>query len=246
MNEAEHSDVKHPLPPYVPYRTFVNFLDSLHNVVMPSHIDKGVMSSMSGGVQSWLKASLRSMKLIDVNDVPQERLKKLVSVTGEDRKPVLRELFNATYAPLLKGKIDLQAATTPKLKAAIGDLGAQGETIDKCAAFLMALAKDSGLTLSPHLKRATPVRRRPRHARPQQVSGTESEDGQNVIEVDPESTAKLKAVRTITLRNTGGSLTLSGDFNPFDLVGAERDVVYKLIDVMNDYEAKAGSQAQVG
>lgn len=155
---------KQPLPPYVPYRTFTTFLDSL-KVGIPSHIDKSVMRSFSGGMQSWLKASLRTMKLMNAESVPQERLKQLVSAEGENRKAILRDLFNATYAPLLKGKIDLTTTTPQKLRSAFVELGAQGETVDKCMAFLVAMAKDAGFSLSPHLTmRASPKPRTKRQA----------------------------------------------------------------------------------
>jgi hypothetical protein len=156
------------LPPYVPYRTFVTFIDSMRAVVLPSHIDRDVMgSSMSNGTKAWLRASLRVTGLIDAEGVPQDRLRKLVPSEGEQRKALLRDLFNATYAPLFKGKVDLQTTTSSKLRAAFVELGAQQDTAEKCMAFLTALAKDAGLTLSPHLKRATPQRRsRPRVTRP--------------------------------------------------------------------------------
>ncbi|MBI2222471.1 MAG: DUF5343 domain-containing protein [Acidobacteria bacterium] len=222
------------LPPYVPYRTFVNFLDSLGNVVMPSHIDKGVMSSMSGGMQALLRSSLKSMGLIDAEGRPRERFEELVKSRGEERKAALRELFNSTYTPLLKGKIDLQTTTTPKLKQAFADLGATGETVDKCAAFLMALAKDAGFTLSPHLRRAAP-RRRARGARPSAATNSPhiAPADQDLTDTDRPPVAAMQ--RTITLPS-GGSLTLSGSFNLFALKGDERDLVFGIIDKMVAFE----------
>lgn len=149
-DSADEPKGRVPLPPYVPYRTLSTFLDSL-KVGIPSHIDKSVMTSFSGGIQSWLKAALRTMKLIDAEGVPQERLRKLVVAQGEDRKAILRELFNATYAPILKDKVDLQTTSPQKLRTAFVAMGAQGETVEKCMAFLVAMAKDAGFALSPHL-----------------------------------------------------------------------------------------------
>src|SRR5262249_45976489 len=117
-----------PLPPYMPYRTFTTFMDHLRAVGVPSNIDKGAMATMSGAMQSWVKASLRFMALIDANDVPHERFKKLIASQGDERKVLLRELFSSTYA-FLDGKVDLSNATMPKLKEAITDIGAQGETV---------------------------------------------------------------------------------------------------------------------
>ena len=43
------------------------------------------------------------------------------------------------------------------------------------------------------------------------------------------------AMRTITFPS-GGSLTVSGNFNPFELEGPERELVYKIIDLMIVFE----------
>ena len=126
---------------------------------MPSHIDKSVMASMSGGMQSWLKAGLRYMKLIDAHDAPTDRLEALVAAEGEQRRALLLDLFHQTYS-FLQGKVDLKNTTPPKLREAINELGAQGETTEKIVAFLVAMGKEAGVQLSPLLtKRARAVRR---------------------------------------------------------------------------------------
>ena len=128
---------------------------------MPSHIDKDVMRSLSNGMQSWLKASLRYMKLINAADEPTEALKHLVRAQGDDRKVLLRQLFDETYS-FLKGKVDLQNTTPQKLRAAMVDLGAQGETVEKMISFLIGLGKVAGVPLSPYLTNRTTGPRRPR------------------------------------------------------------------------------------
>lgn len=49
-------------------------------------------------------------------------------------------------------------------------------------------------------------------------------------------------MRTISLPVAKGTLTLSGSFNPFQLIGEERDLVYQIIDKMNEYEQKAKTE----
>ena len=44
-------------------------------------------------------------------------------------------------------------------------------------------------------------------------------------------------MKVIELPQAGGNLTLSGTFNPFELVGSERDLVYSIIDRMQEFEA---------
>lgn len=151
--------VSQRIPPYVPYRTFINFLDGL-KVGVPSHIDKSVLASYSGAMQSWLKASLRAMKLIDLQGVPQDPLYDLARAEGAPRKALLKELFEATYDPIRK-LVELETTTPAKLESAFNQLGASGETVKKCISFLTAMGKDAGVELSPHLlkhTRATPRR----------------------------------------------------------------------------------------
>lgn len=150
-----------PLPPYVPYRTFSNLLENLGNVGVPSHIDKNVIGSLSGGMQSWLKAALRYLKLIDSENVSSNTLRKLVAARDEDRKLALKQLFFQAYS-FLDGRVDLSNTTQSQIKAAFADLGAQGETVEKMTAFLVAMGKDAGITLSPYLTKRAPATRKPR------------------------------------------------------------------------------------
>jgi hypothetical protein len=46
------------------------------------------------------------------------------------------------------------------------------------------------------------------------------------------------AVKTVRLRDTEGTLTLSGTFNPLELDGDERKLVYDIVDLMKQYEQK--------
>jgi hypothetical protein len=173
------------IPPYVPYRTFVNFLDGL-KVGVPSHIDKSVLASYSGAMQSWLKASLRAMKLIDAQSVPQTALYDLAHSDGPARKLLLKELFEATYDPVRK-LVELETTTPAKLESALNQLGASGETVKKCVSFLTAMARDAGVELSPHLlkhTRATAPRRSTRQHRPRNGAAVESLPGAQLRKPD--------------------------------------------------------------
>ncbi|MGE0702747.1 MAG: hypothetical protein AB7F99_09570 [Vicinamibacterales bacterium] len=139
------------IPPYVPYRTFLAFLESMRHGV-PSHVDKSVLRSMSGGIQGWLKASLKSMKLIDQANVPQDLLRDLAASEGARRKQLLKRVFESTYG-FLDQYVDLETTTPAKLEAAFTAAGANGDTVRKAVAFMLSLAKDADVELSPHLLR---------------------------------------------------------------------------------------------
>lgn len=170
---AGHS-IPSTIPPYVPYRTFATFLESLKGGV-PSRIDSSVLRSMSGGVRGWLKAALRSMQLIDASDVPTTALHRLVAAEGTMRQRLLRELFAGTYE-FLGRRVDLAAATPAEIEAAFAARGARGDTVRKSIAFMLSMAKEAGVGLSPHLvkrgaiRRSDGRRRRPGLVEPPQAS----------------------------------------------------------------------------
>jgi hypothetical protein len=142
------------LPPYLPYKTFANFLEGLH-VGVPAQIDRSVMCSLSGTMQSWLLGALRYLGLTTDDNVPTERLQKLVKAKGPERQAILAEIAESSYGSVFKNGVNLQTATPRQLDDAFASIGAQGTTIKKCVGFFIALAKDAGLPLSHFLQRAT-------------------------------------------------------------------------------------------
>lgn len=224
MTETERK----PLPPYLPYKTFVTFLDHLRSIGVPSHIDNSVMASLAGGMRSWLKAALRYMKLVDTEDAPTPRLIKLAESEGEERKVLLLDLFKSSYSFL---KLDLKNTTPVKLKEAIVDVGATGETVEKIISFMVAMAKDAGVPLSPLLTTRAPVQRRPR-TKPtgSKVASMNPDEFEDDDEIPAGS---LRVTKSINIGN--GKLTLIATFNPFELSKTERDLVYKIVDSLQDY-----------
>lgn len=149
-NDDVTAEVKQVIPPYVAYRTFKTFLESL-KVAIPSRIDRSVMSSYSGAVQAQLLQALKFFDLIGQNGHPKERLSQLVHSEGPGREKLLNEMVHAYYSQLFTGDFDLMKATSSQLAE---QLGGSGETVRKCIAFLLPLLKDAGITLSPHIKGA--------------------------------------------------------------------------------------------
>jgi hypothetical protein len=143
-------ETKIPVPPYVPYKSLRNFLDAL-KVNIPSRIDRSVMPSMSGALQSQLIAALRYLGLISEKGIPTQLLTSLVNSEGTLRQGVLKEMLTNAYPFLFKG-FDLGRATTRQIEEQFSHAGAGGETVRKCIAFFMGAAKDAEIPLSPHIK----------------------------------------------------------------------------------------------
>ena len=114
---------KGPLPPYVPYKTFVNVIDNLRNVVMP-YIDKAVIGSLSGGMHR-LKVP-QIVKLINAEratGAPAEAggfAGRSESASAGCSTPRMRRCSTAR---------SIFRAPRRSTKAAFADIGAQGETM---------------------------------------------------------------------------------------------------------------------
>jgi len=213
MNDEKEVRTKF-LPPYVPWKSFLSFLEGL-KVAIPSHIDRSVQSSMSGGMFAALIKSLSAMKLIDSESKPTELLENLVSATGEGRQEIFREIFGDTYSFLIDYGIDISQTTYEKLNKALGETGATGDTIKKCRSFLIALVREANIDLSPYLKK---TRRRPatgrstKKTKPKSGARSDGDSGDSTIEeksfeqvllemLDPENMTEeeQKAIWTLLL-----------------------------------------------
>ena len=142
------------LPPYLPYRTFANFIEGLR-VGIPARIDRSVMQSLSGANQSWLLGALRYLNLINDSNAPTDGLRRLVEAEGADRKARLQEIARSAYPALFREGFHLQTATPKQLDEVFGSMGPQGDTVRRCVTFFVALAKDAELAVSPHIRKST-------------------------------------------------------------------------------------------
>ncbi len=97
------------IPPYVPYRTFRNFLEQLREGI-PARIDRSVWGarySGSSGIQ--LVTALRVLVLIDDDGRPAPELEQLVMSDGDHRRLALRSMLERHYKPIFA--LDLARAT---------------------------------------------------------------------------------------------------------------------------------------
>jgi hypothetical protein len=140
------------VPPYVPYRSFRNFIDSLKQGI-PARIDRSVMGSMSGALQSQLTTTLRYLGLTKSTGQPTDLLAKLVNSEGPEHVSVMHDIVTASYPFLFQeDDFDLKSATPRMLEEKFAEMGASGGTLDKCMLFFLSAARDAGIETSHHLK----------------------------------------------------------------------------------------------
>ena len=151
MDTYSEETHKQLISPYVPWPTFLNFVDRLKATVVPPRIDSGVMMSFSGAMRSQLLVALKFLRLIDSNETTTELLKKLISAyQSEDWKTVLGEIVTQAYDPIIQG-LDIKSATSMQLAERFRDIGGvTGSTVDKCIRFYLGALKEADITFSPH------------------------------------------------------------------------------------------------
>jgi hypothetical protein len=149
---AEKKTPKKAYPPYLPYKTIGTFIDSL-KVALPQRIDRSLMKSMSGGMQSALMSALAYLDLINSDTgAITEKLNRLVHSEGAERQRGLQEILTGSYPFIFEDGLQLDRATTSQLEERFKQSGASGDTLRKSVTFFLKAAKDAGLKVSPHIK----------------------------------------------------------------------------------------------
>ena len=222
-----------PIPPYIAYRTFSNFLRELRARGLPARIDRSVMAHKSGTVQSQLLLALRYLGLIKESGQPTQRLKRLLESDHPERRAVLHEALEASYSFVFSPGFGLETATSHQAEELFERTGASGETVRRCLSFFLAAAKESGISVSPYIK---PHQRRKSGSRkrvPVNTGPTKSV---------PSSPAVESEAKKIRLKS-GGSLRLELSDKVFDLDERDREFVFRLIDQLKDHEKEEEEEA---
>jgi hypothetical protein len=137
------------LPPYVSYRTFLNFAERLERE-MPARIDRSYWSDrLAGSTGTQLMGALRFLGLVDSDGVPTSQLRQLVSARGDKRAELLRQIATESYNFVLGGSFDFHIATYAQLEEVFHRNFELADDVNrKCIKFFVALASDAGIPLS--------------------------------------------------------------------------------------------------
>jgi hypothetical protein len=237
------------IPVYLSFVTFRSAVQNLRTHGLPDKLDRTAWNR-SGGEQSQIISAFRFLGLIDGSDNTQPSLKKLVDAreNTEQEKTILSALLREKYGKLFE--LNLKTATPGAVADAIASYGPTGATRDRAVRFFLKAAYHCGIPLSPRLTSGM---------RSKDSSDPSDSEGEPIAQVTRRRRRRVsageiperheeevsgKAVKTVSLLETGGTLTLSGTFNPFELDGDERKLVYDIIDLMKTYEQKKGKSEE--
>jgi hypothetical protein len=150
------SSSKKLLPPYVSYRTFLNFLEGLQQT-LPARIDRSYWGDrLSGSTGTQLVSALRFLDMIDINGFPTVKLRQLVGSKGSQRTELLKQVTHESYSFFFLSQVDPQAATYAQLEEAFHDnYQIASDVVRKCIKFFIGLAGDGGMKLSPFVTKKT-------------------------------------------------------------------------------------------
>ena len=130
-------------------------------IILPAHYlhwgprgRKGDVLSGSTGTQ--LMAALRFLRLIDANGKPTEHLNSLVTIRGDERSNLLRDIASGAFGFVLKSNLDLESATYSQLVEAFHNAFQVTDDVSrKCIKFFIALVSDAGMPISPYITKRT-------------------------------------------------------------------------------------------
>jgi hypothetical protein len=156
------SSSKKLLPPYVSYRTFLNFLDGLSQTI-PARIDRSYWGDrLSGSTGTQLISAMRFLDLIDVSGFPTLKLRQLVGSKGSQRTDILKQVTRESYSFFFKSQTDPNAVTYSQLEECFHEnYQVASDVARKCIKFFISLSDDGGMKLSPFVTNKT------RSAKPQ-------------------------------------------------------------------------------
>ena len=170
---------KSPVAPYVSWRTFVNYLQSLQQSI-PNRIDTSGMLTLSGSNRTLVMAALKFFALIDESGKPQETLEPLVNsyttATMSEFQKKLRQLLEKHYPSLFVQGFDLKTATPSHFSEQFGKMEISGDTGRKAQTFFLEAAKAAGISISSTIIATRGKGKRTSTPRPR---NTRNDGGQN-------------------------------------------------------------------
>lgn len=157
---AKKSEVR--IAPYVSAKTFGRFIQRFVDAggKLPVRIDRSVLGGLSGSNQSAVLGALEFLGLIQPDGSVTESFRELLTDASADgegiRSDYLSDIVATAYEPVV-GELELSTATGKMLEERFRENGGvDGHTLIKAIRFYLKLAKDAGLTVSPHIKLRTP------------------------------------------------------------------------------------------
>jgi hypothetical protein len=228
---------------YAPFKTFLTSLEALEQG-LPDKIDPSVWQSLSGGTRNQLWSAYKFLGLIDDDGLVQTALQEIVT-QRDKRDELLRNLLLERYAKVVEQA--KKNGSQASFDDAMREYNVQGETLEKAIRFYLQAAAQLSLPISPHWKKkagtASSSRKSSKKAKPPKPKDSGGAETQH--QETPRGGESTDGDEKIVTLRSGGSLTLSASVAITKLSKEDRQLVFDLIDRMQEYEdepKKAGAK----
>ena len=224
------------VPVYLSLRTFQSALANLREGGLPDIVDKSAFSSRSGGDQSQIISAFKFLGFIDKDGNTQQSLRDLINCQekSKEEKDVFGQILKDRYSNVFEN--NLKTATPMQVETAIADYGSKGTTKERAVRFFIKAIEYCEIEISSRLTEGTRTRRRTssnnnKNSSPKPPRRKKKQEAEHTTPM-----TSTQAMKTIVLPDAKGELSVSGTFNPFELIGNERELVFGIIDLMEKYE----------
>lgn len=216
--------------PYLPWRTFLNFLLRLEGeATLPNRIDRSYLRGMSGADQSQLMVALKAFGLVGENGKIEQELVELA--TDPDGRPKrIGEMVRRFYPAEVK--LGAENGTPKQLEDSFEEsFSLTGSTRQKAIRFFLSAAQFGDVDLSPHFSVPAAPRGRSVRRRSSGSSGSGGGGKAGRGTVTPPSGGDASSVRL----PSGAVLTLTVSQTVLSLQREDRNFILGLVDQMQDY-----------
>lgn len=230
---------------YATFDTFLSVLNEFRAGGIPPVIDKETFEDKSRHDKFQLLGAFKFLDLIDEYGKPTQKLEYLVNQV-EARPVAIKRLLELSYPVLFEhGISELKRDTLDKY---LSDYNVNGETLKKARSFFINACRFAGIPLPPAItqrirkprtKKAETAVEPARDFFEQSDEQFEPDAKDENMPPDTEDNGRVEPqpsfVNTIILKS-GGKLTLSAEVDVWKLDKEDRNLVFKLVDDMKDYE----------
>lgn len=233
MTESTTQTTKGPLPPYIAFKTLVDIVERMEREEPPTRVDPTYLDSYAGGYRPTVISNLQTLGLLKKTGEPTETLLALVIADEAERKNLIAQLLKTQYSDVFVLGTN---STQGQFLEVFSHRGAQGDTRRKAVSFFLKGCTYADLATGTHWK--TP---------PASTSGTKRKatPRRDALEGEKDRADEQKDVQprgedvaTVRLRS-GGTLTLALDGNSLVMPKDDRNFVFSIVDLMQEYEQRA-------
>lgn len=224
VNKDENISEHGRAPVYIPFKTFLNAVETLGQG-MPPTLDRSVWPSFSGGIQSQTLGAFKFLGLVKEDGEVEPILRLLVDAKGDERKTVLAEIIQNKYAGALR--LAGKNASFNQLLELFRGYGVQGGTLERAIRFFLDACEYTDLKCSPLWAKAKKTFRK-------QSKKEEQQSKYKPFEVSTPDGEVKSSVKTVNLKS-GGTLSLSLSIDIVALSKEDRDWLFGIIDELNAY-----------